>query len=231
MSEIARARQVLRTRGVRGVALATAQEVLARVEHQRWRRRGPYRFLVHGDEHVQLVHLHNRTWRNERAVEVPIGLAFLDRLGGPQLELGNVLSNYGRTGHVVVDKYEHRPGVLNIDVVDYEPAERFGAIVALSTLEHVGWDEERKDPAKIPRTVQHLRKMLLPSGRLLVTCPLTYNPHLDSLISGGNLGPDRQAFLVRGRGRWSQTDQDAAFADARMGRFGGSALWVAEFPP
>ena len=224
-----RAARVLRERGTRATAARAADEVRARVEESRLRRRGPQRFVVDGVEHTQLVHRYNRTWRNERTVEVPLATTFLDRCEGPALELGNVLANYGRTGHVVVDKYERHPGVLNVDIVDYRPAGRFGAIVALSTLEHVGWDEEPRDSSKIPQALRHLRSLLLPSGRLLVTCPISYNPHLDRLIAGGVLGPERQSFLVRGQGLWSQADQAAAYAHARMGPYGGTALWVAEF--
>jgi SAM-dependent methyltransferase len=197
---------------------------------QHWRR-PQHAFVIDGVEHTQLVHLHNRTWRNERAVEIPLAISFLDRQDGPVLELGNVLGNYGRTGHVVVDKYEQRAGVLNVDIIDYRPSHSFGAIVSVSTLEHVGWDAEPQDPDKIPRAVQHLRRLLLPSGRLLVTCPISYNPHLDALIRAGALGAERQAFVVGSQGLWSQADEAAAFAHARANRYGSTAIWVAEFPP
>lgn len=227
---VGRGRRALRERGARDTVLRAADEVRARLELRRQRRNGPQTFVVDGVELLQLVHPYNRTWRNERAVEIPLAEAFLQRQPGPVLELGNVLGNYGRRGHVVVDKYEQGPGVLNTDVVEYRPQERFGAVVALSTLEHVGWDEQPRDAAKIPLAVRHLRDLLLPSGRVLLTCPLSYNPHLDALIAGDGLGADRQAFLVRGGGVWSQVDQAEAFASGRMGRYGGTALWVAELP-
>lgn len=228
---VERAQRVLRERGLRAAAGGVVDEVRARWELRRHGAAAPQRFVVHGVEHTQLVHLHNRTWRNERAVEVPLALAFLERHTGPVLEVGNVLAHYGRTGHVVVDKYERRPGVVNDDVVDYRPADRFGAIVSLSTLEHVGWDEEPRDADKIPAAVRHLRSLLLPAGRMFVTCPVSYNPHLDALIRAGALGADREAFLVRRAGAWVEADQDRAFAVATMGRYGGSAVWVAELPP
>jgi hypothetical protein len=230
-SPVARAKRVLRQRGARAALAGAADEVRARVELRQQRLRGPQRFVVDGSEHTQLVHAYNRTWRNERTVEIPLALAFLGQHEGLVLELGNVLANYGRTGHTVVDKYEQEPGVLNVDIVDYRPAERFGAIVAISTLEHVGWDEEPRDAAKIPAAVARMRSLLNPSGRLLVTCPLGYNPHLDGLISSGALGPARQAFLARGQGRWSEADEATAFAAARMGPHGGTAIWIAEFSP
>jgi SAM-dependent methyltransferase len=227
-----RGRRVLRQRGVGAALRGVVDEARAQVEVRVARRRGPQTFVVDGVERTQLIHLYNRTWRNERAVEVPLALAFLDRHDGPVLEVGNVLVNYGRTGHVVLDKYERRPGVVNADVVDYRPDQRFGAIVAVSTLEHVGWDEEPQDPGKIPCAVQRLRDLLLPTGRLLVTCPLSYNPHLDALVEGGGLDPARQTCLVRdGSGRWRETPRADAFASARMGRHGANAVWVAELGP
>lgn len=226
-----RGRRVLRERGLRAAARGAVGEVRARFELARWRQRPSSPFVVDGVEHTPLVHLYNRTWRNERAVEIPLALAFLERQPGPLLELGNVLVNYGLAGHVVVDKYEQRSGVLNVDIVEFQPQERFGAIVAVSTLEHVGWDEEPRDPGKILRAVDHLRHLLLPSGRLFVSCPLSYNPHLDALITEGAPGLDRQAFLVSDAGRWRQVDQGEAFAEARMGPHGASAVWVAELMP
>lgn len=230
-SGLDRVRRVLRQRGAAAVVEGAADEVRARVEQSRLRRRPPRSFVVDGVRHVQLVHLYNRTWRNERAVEIPLAKAFLDRHQGAALELGNVLANYGRCGHMVVDKYERQPGVLNVDIVDYRPPEQFDCIVSVSTLEHVGWDEEPQDAGKIPRAVEHLRTLLVPSGRLFVTCPLAYNPHLDRLIRDDALGGDSQAFLLRDGEQWAQTDRDAAFAQAKNDRYGNTAIWVAEFPP
>ena len=231
MSALHRARTALRQRGLAGLTAGAADEARARLELAAHRRRPPVTFVVDGTEHTQLVHLHNRTWRNERAVEIPLTEAFLARTSGPVLEVGNVLAGYDRSGHVVVDRYEQHAGVLNVDVVDYETSQRFGAIVAISTLEHVGWDEDVRDPTKIPRAVQHLRGLLGPTGRMLVTCPLSYNPHLDALIRAGTLAADREAFLTVDGGRWRQVDQAAAFAGARMGPHGGTSIWVAELGP
>ena len=230
-SGLERARRVLRQRGAGAVVEGAADEVRARLEQSRLRRRPPQIFVVDGIQHVQLVHLYNRTWRNERGVEIPLAQAFLDRHQGAALELGNVLTNYGRDGHVVVDKYERQRGVLNVDIVDYRPPEQFDCIVSVSTLEHVGWDEEPQDARKIPRAVGHLRALLAPSGRLFVTCPLSYNPHLDRLIRDDALGADTQVFLVRDGEQWAQTDQEAAFAQAKTDRYGNTSIWVAEFTP
>ena len=46
----------------------------------------------------------------------------------------------------MVDKYERAPGVVNRDVLDLDDLGHFELVVAISTLEHVGWDEEPRRP-------------------------------------------------------------------------------------
>lgn len=239
--EIQRARHVIRTLGIRIAAQRTRSALWAHVDFAVQRRRPARTFVIGGVEHRQLIHYYNRTWRNERAVEIPLAMAFIDSHPGPALEVGNVLVNYGRTGHVVVDRYEEGPHVVNVDVVDYRPPERFGAIVVISTLEHIGWDEDELGPTKTLRAIENLRGLLSSAGRMLVTCPLSYNPYLDAIIAEDRAGAAVQAFLVRRRGRWVEVDRRTAFGaskradrdDSQQPDRGTSGLWVAEFtaPP
>lgn len=142
-----------------------------------------------GRSYGYLVHRHNYTWLNERAVEVPIARAALAGVGdGRVLEVGNVLSHYGNVSHLVLDRYERAPGVINADVLVFEDVEGFELIVSVSTLEHVGWDERPRDPSAAERAFVHLTQLLTPGGRLVVTLPVGYNPALDSAIRDGRLG-------------------------------------------
>lgn len=165
-----------------------------------------------------LQHARNRcgrTWNNERAVEIPIALAALDATGAaPVLEIGNVLSQYRPIQHVVVDKYEFAPGVTNIDVCDFRPQKRFALILCISTIEHVGFDEEPRDPEKAARALTHLRGLLAPGGRMLVTFPVDYNPSLDSAVRSDRVVFDRVGFLRRmdAANRWREVGADEAFA-------------------
>jgi hypothetical protein len=158
----------------------------------------PGTFTFAGSEYRYFAHPYNETWRNERAVELPLVLRALDeRPGARVLEVGNVLAHYGRSGHEVIDKYEAAPGVRGIDVVELDPADKYDLIVTISTLEHVGLDEEVRDPAKPRRAVERMTAALAPGGMLLVTVPLAYNEDLDRDLREGLIGFDEVGFLKR----------------------------------
>ena len=160
------------------------------------RARGTFAFA--GRDFRYFIHRYNRTWLNERAVEVPIIRHVIERRPeGRLLELGNVLSHYGTVDHDVLDKYEPGERVINQDVVDYRPATRYATIVSISTLEHVGWDEEPRNPDKIPAALAALDRMLEPRGAMVVTVPLGYNPHLDGMLRERKLGFEEQRYLQR----------------------------------
>ena len=43
--------------------------------------------------------------------------------------------------------------MINQDVVDFKTNEKYDLIVSISTLEHVGWDEEPRDDKKISKAL------------------------------------------------------------------------------
>jgi SAM-dependent methyltransferase len=138
----------------------------------------------------------------ERAVEVPVAQRLVERHRGERiLEVGNVLSHYGPVGHEVVDKYERAPEVRNADVLDLPAAPAYDLIVSVSTLEHVGRDEEPHEPERAVRAFEHLRGLLRPGGTLFATVPVGYNAALDRALAGGGHG-------VRAlrRGPWREVD-------------------------
>ena len=64
-------------------------------------------FELAGQRYRYLYNRHKFTWLTERAVEVPVAQALVDRHAPDRvLEIGNVLSHYRPQQHVVVDKYE-----------------------------------------------------------------------------------------------------------------------------
>jgi hypothetical protein len=61
----------------------------------------------------------------------------------------------------VADKYEVSPGVINKDIVEFVPPQKYDLIVSISTLEHVGWNEQPREPTKLLRAIEHLRDRCL----------------------------------------------------------------------
>jgi SAM-dependent methyltransferase len=120
--------------------------------------------------------------------------------------VGNVLSHYVPVSHPVIDKYEQAEGVRNVDVVDLDLSGPFDLILAVSTLEHVGLDEDVHDPGKPARAIATLASVLAPGGRLWCTFPVGYNDALDAQLRSGTLGFTRLTALRRtGRAnRWEQ---------------------------
>jgi SAM-dependent methyltransferase len=168
-------------------------------------------FRYDGTTNRYLRHPYNWTWLNERAVEVPLAAAVLAGSKAERvLEIGNVLGHYQAVGHTVVDKYERAPGVLNIDVADLELPESYDLILAVSTLEHVGLDEEVQDPGKPARAIARLASLLAPGGRLWCTFPVGYNEALDRQLRAGELGFTRLTALRRlgPSNRWEEAPVD-----------------------
>ncbi|MEK6586221.1 MAG: hypothetical protein AABZ24_07730, partial [Nitrospirota bacterium] len=115
-------------------------------------------FQFDGREYEYLYHPYNRTWKNERGVEIPIFRELLLKYEGKRvLEVGNVLSHYFPIRHEVIDKYEVSSGVINQDIVEFVPQDKYDLIISISTLEHVGWDEQPQKPGKLLQAIDHLR--------------------------------------------------------------------------
>ena len=174
----------------------------------------PETFTVQGRTYHYFYHPYNTTWKNERAVEVPI---ILDKIrayhyqGSRILEVGNVLSHYVHFQHDIVDKYDKADGVINQDVVDFQPSEnendKYDLIVSISTIEHVGWDETPRDPKKIPCALENLTtRCLAPGGEIVVTLPIGYNTYLDKLLKEDKIRFTEQYYLKRisDDNRWIQ---------------------------
>jgi SAM-dependent methyltransferase len=177
---------------------------------------GPKQFELGGQTHRYMVH--PLVLDNERAVEIPIARDFLRGRTGEILEVGNVLSNYCAFAHDVVDKYEKAPGVMNEDIVTYAPGKKYDVIVTISTLEHVGWDEQPREPEKLARAIACLKELLAPGGELIATLPLGYNPTVDQMLREGRTGFSKLRFLKRvsGDNAW----KEARFEEVKDTKFG-----------
>ncbi len=208
-----RARAAIGARGLRAVAGDLSRWGAAAITGAPWTLRGSHGgFELGGERYPYLFHRYNRTWLTERAVEVPVVQRLVERRGsGRILEVGHVLGHYGPTRHLVVDKYEDAPGVLNRDVLELGDIGPFDLIVAISTLEHVGFDESPRDPGKGARAVAALRERLAPGGLLVVTVPAGYNPAFDAWMRGAGFGASALR-RVAGSARWLEVDPADAWA-------------------
>lgn len=206
-SMAARTQRALTARGARPVVGDLARWGTGLVAGLPWTLAGSHgEFELDGRSYRYLFHRHKFTWLTERAVEVPVAQALVDGYAPDRvLEIGNVLSHYRPQRHVIVDKYEQAAGVLNRDVLELGGMGSYDLIVAISTLEHVGWDETPRDPAKAATAVGALRSLLAPGGVLAITVPIGYNPAFDAALRSGEVPLDRSVALRRDGGtRWRE---------------------------
>ena len=160
-------------------------------------------FVFREKRYRYFYHKYNTTWRNERAVEIPIVRHIMQETTGEILEVGNVLSHYSETNHVIVDKYERAEGVLTQDITEIQTSKKYDLIISISTLEHVGWDENPVNhnlvnaPEKILQALSKMRELLKPKGIIFVTVAIGYNPYFDKFLKNGTVGFGKQFFMKR----------------------------------
>jgi hypothetical protein len=157
-------------------------------------------FEFQGKTYSYFYSLYGGTWRTERSVEIPIIWHYVQNAymkNKRVLEIGNVLSYRYRIMHEVLDKYEKGINVINDDVVSFGTDVKYDLIVSISTLEHVGWDEDPRDPHKILNSINNLKSLLVQGGELVVTLPLGQNLSMDRMIKEGILRFDLLLYLQR----------------------------------
>lgn len=199
----------------------------AKMTLTRWTRAKT--FVFDGRSYPYLYHFCNKTWKNERGVEIPIFRELLlEHEGKRVLEVGNVLSHYFPIYHDVVDKYEVAPGVTNQDIVGFVPLERYDLILSISTLEHVGWDETPREPDKLLQAIEHLKnRCLAPGGKIVASLPVGYNEFFDGLLRDGKSPFTTQHFLKRvsPRNYWVESDWEQC-RNVAYGRFVAHAIVI-----
>lgn len=207
------ARSHIRDEGLAATLKTAGQFIQSRVSRSRTvARRAGSTFTIGSATLAYELGRYNAAWLNERSVEVSLAKHVLSGISPKVvLEVGNVLPRYGRGGHTIVDKYEAIEGVQNEDILDYQPGRTFDAVVAVSTLEHVGFDEPVKNPLGPALALDAMRKLVSPNGFVFVTIPLGYNPGLDALIQSGQFTCARQFGLRRTNAdnEWVEDSVDA----------------------
>ncbi len=153
----------------------------------------------------------------ERAIEVPIAKPFLDRFSEDEyFEVGFVM--FGQRGyfdrditHLVIDKYEMHDdyeNLLNIDIVDFLEVREYKGCFSISTIEHVGRDEDGPNDWDKPLlALEIMRKAVCKNGFMFVTIPLGYNKKLDEHITSGRMCFDEMYYMKQIESRvWEQVD-------------------------
>jgi len=156
------------------------------------------KFSFNNKEYNYFVNFLNATHTNERIIEIPIIIDILKENKCKKiLEIGNVISKYYDFPHTIVDKYEETENVINDDVVKFQPNEKYDLIFSISTMEHVGFDENPQDSEKILHSFENLKSLLQPNGKIIVTMPLGYNQYLDNYLMKGKFGFEKQFFFKK----------------------------------
>ncbi len=167
-------------------------------------------FYFQGKKLEYLLHPYNISWANERSIEIPIVLNYIKNSKAKKIiEAGSVLKNYTKAEWLIVDKFEKGEGILNEDLVDFKLKEKYDFVVSISTLEHVGFDDEN-NPEKIIRVIENMKSWLNKNGKIIATMPLGYNKFMDNLIFNGNLGFSKIYFMKRinKNNKWIETSID-----------------------
>jgi hypothetical protein len=144
-------------------------------------------------------HSYNNFRLSERAIEIPIVNYFLSQADYQNiLEIGNVTNHYydyfrqvfADKNKTVVDKFERAPGVVNLDIADYAPQNKFDFIFSVSTFEHMDSDAGlNADYVEGSSTllsvaadnIKHVGDLLLRAGgKLIVTAPIGYTREWDN---------------------------------------------------
>jgi hypothetical protein len=147
----------------------------------------PRSFSFQGESYNYLNKALNNSWRTERNIEIPLVAPYFSKAYGAKarvLEVGDTMRQYSAfKTHDILDKYEYRKGLMNIDIVDFKPTAKYDLIVSVSTMEHVGWDwPDERDPEKLPRALGLMRQWLAPHGVAVVTMPIGWNTDLDKRL-------------------------------------------------
>ena len=169
-------------------------------------------FSFQGKNYHYLFHRYNTSWKNERSVSIPIIWDIVKQYqqqGKLVLELGNVLSYVFAVQHDILDKYEKGNGIINQDIVDYNPSKKYDLIVSVLCLPCVGWDETPKDAAKILRALENMNYLLKPGGLIVVALGIGYNTEMDTYFKEGKIAFDRQYYLKKiSSYKWREVNWD-----------------------
>lgn len=170
-------------------------------------------------------HPHNSTLTNERCIEVPIALRFLDSFQRRYniLEVGAVLPYYTPCRHECVD-----PVDIAASRKDYAENISYAglSVLSISTIEHIG-NGDYGLPKKEGQAQEVLLKIHNESDRYLISWPIGFNKKLDSYVKESDCF--QYVFHKRVSGNeWILSDDQSVF-NTKYGtpfRCGNAIIWV-----
>lgn len=158
------------------------------------------KFVLNKKKYSYFRHPYNRTWENERIVEIPLIYKLVKCYAQEDiLEIGNVLENYYPfLNHDVLDKYESGSYIISGDAEFFRPTNKYKLIISISTMEHIGWDETPRDPEKLLRAFKNIvENCLTKNGVFAVTMPIGYNTSFDAFLDTRRISFTKKFFLRR----------------------------------
>lgn len=147
-------------------------------------------------------HPYNRTSLNERIIEIPIFQHIIQKYTNAKiLEVGAVMQHYQSINWPVIDKFEVGKAIINCDILNYQTTQKFDLIISISTIEHLGLDDDEIDPNKPINAIKYLQSLLKPNGLLYISLPSGYNTALDTYLQ--NEGISSKNIDLFQRSSWS----------------------------
>jgi hypothetical protein len=142
-------------------------------------------FFYKGKYYPFFFNMYNATWKFDRKYEIPVFIKAIEDYGKEDiLEVGNTMKHYVDVKYDIVDKYEKAEGVINEDICSFNPKKKYGLIISISTLEHIGLYQYGKgDKEEIEKAYCNILSLLNQGGKFLFSYSGNgYNPQLDKFI-------------------------------------------------
>lgn len=124
-------------------------------------------------------HPHNKTLKNERAVELPLAFRYIELVGSSNLiELGAVTPYYKEIQYDVIDLLDKK-ATIHKDISEVVVLEK--DVLSISTIEHVGrGDYGLKKNTNL--AIEQLFRIHSECKSCLITWPIGYNKPLDNAV-------------------------------------------------
>lgn len=134
-------------------------------------------FIFRDSSYQYYDHPYNNTRINERTVEIPISLKFVNQFSPNLTEVGCVTPYYIDAQHETIDLVDDHPKSKKQDAVDFDYKNK--NILSVSTIEHIGRGDYGIQEKEENAAIQLCKKIINESLNYFITWPLGYNLALD----------------------------------------------------